>query len=243
MGEDLYLIRMKFDLRRLYHLARRPALSHQPTDVCYLTHCALRELFPDRPPGPFCVMGTKGQTMEVLAYSGEPADALMARARRGGLPDQALEWASFASKKMPGSFAVGSRFRFRVRTCPVVRKARGSRRFRPKAEVDAFLSAVEKVGEGVTVDRESVYRRWLEDGIAREGGARCESVRLAAMLRSRFSRRDRERMAITIDRPDVTFEGTIVVTDSGGFRKLLVRGLGRHRSFGFGMMLLRPSRS
>ena len=40
--------------------------------------------------------------------------------------------------------------------------------------------------------------------------------------------------------PDATLQGTLAVVDSGAFQALLARGVGRHRAFGFGMLLLRP---
>jgi len=51
---------------------------------------------------------------------------------------------------------------------------------------------------------------------------------------------DRRRASRAIDGPDVTFTGTLEVTDSAAFSALLARGLGRHRAFGFGMLLLAP---
>ena len=39
-----------------------------------------------------------------------------------------------------------------------------------------------------------------------------------------------------------TVEGTLTVGDPDAFSRLLARGIGRHRAFGFGMLLLRPAR-
>jgi CRISPR system Cascade subunit CasE len=43
-------------------------------------------------------------------------------------------------------------------------------------------------------------------------------------------------------KPDVTFRGMLEVVEPGAFEALLRRGVGRHRAFGFGMLLLRPHR-
>ena len=48
-----------------------------------------------------------------------------------------------------------------------------------------------------------------------------------------------ERKADTIKRPDVTLTGTLQVTDSSAFVDLLRSGLGRHKSFGYGMLKVR----
>jgi CRISPR system Cascade subunit CasE len=43
-------------------------------------------------------------------------------------------------------------------------------------------------------------------------------------------------------RPDATFRGTLRVDDPARFAAAaLARGVGRHRAFGFGMLLLRPA--
>jgi CRISPR system Cascade subunit CasE len=54
--------------------------------------------------------------------------------------------------------------------------------------------------------------------------------------------RAREARRSVIGRRDVTFEGELQVADAAAFAALLARGVGRHRAFGFGMLLLRPSR-
>jgi CRISPR system Cascade subunit CasE len=43
-----------------------------------------------------------------------------------------------------------------------------------------------------------------------------------------------------IERPNAVLEGHLMVRDPVAFRALLARGVGRHRAFGFGMLLLRP---
>ena len=47
----------------------------------------------------------------------------------------------------------------------------------------------------------------------------------------------------TIVGPDVVLKGRLQVDDSDAFTQLLRRGIGRHRAFGFGMVLLKPARS
>ena len=36
-------------------------------------------------------------------------------------------------------------------------------------------------------------------------------------------------------------QGVLTITDGGAFASLLARGVGRHRAYGYGMMLLRPA--
>ena len=44
-----------------------------------------------------------------------------------------------------------------------------------------------------------------------------------------------------IDGPDVTVDGTLEIIEPEAFANLLIRGVGRHCAFGFGMLLLRPA--
>jgi CRISPR system Cascade subunit CasE len=39
------------------------------------------------------------------------------------------------------------------------------------------------------------------------------------------------------------FSGLLQVEDAAAFTALLARGIGRHRAFGFGMLLLKPATS
>ena len=88
------------------------------------------------------------------------------------------------------------------------------------------------------------YHERFGAGAASVVGARLEEVRLV-----RFTQRERlfrqtqgaERKGARLERPDAVFRGTLVVEDAVGFRRLLERGVGRHRAFGFGMLLLRPA--
>ena len=41
--------------------------------------------------------------------------------------------------------------------------------------------------------------------------------------------------------PDAVMRGNLTVTDSDSFVALLARGIGRHRAYGYGMLLLRPA--
>jgi len=104
-------------------------------------------------------------------------------------------------------------------------------------------------------EREAVYRGWLAARFA--VAVRLESVRLTSLRDVRLWRRGepgpgapsqmhgrsrpRFRERSVIGRREAVFEGTLQVIDAAGLRTLLARGIGRHRAFGFGMLLLRPT--
>jgi CRISPR system Cascade subunit CasE len=51
------------------------------------------------------------------------------------------------------------------------------------------------------------------------------------------------QLSVTINRPEATFHGTFEIQDPTQFAAMLARGVGRHRAYGYGMVLLRaPNR-
>ena len=82
--------------------------------------------------------------------------------------------------------------------------------------------------------RERVYAGWLGE---RCGAAvRIERWRLAAFRRSRTNRGD----GLGPIGPDATLHGDLEVADPEAFTQLVRRGVGRHKAYGYGMLLLRP---
>jgi CRISPR system Cascade subunit CasE len=51
--------------------------------------------------------------------------------------------------------------------------------------------------------------------------------------------READRPVHTVKKPDVTLTGTLTVTDGAAFTDLLRSGIGRHKSFGYGMLKVR----
>jgi CRISPR system Cascade subunit CasE len=101
--------------------------------------------------------------------------------------------------------------------------------------------------------REAVYRDWLEARIgdaARLTAARLVAQRDATLWRKGTPKpgpaaqmydrpRARHGRRAVIGRREAVFEGRLQVADAAAFAGLLARGVGRHRAFGFGMLLLR----
>lgn len=103
-------------------------------------------------------------------------------------------------------------------------------------------------------DRERCYGEWLQRemlGVTATGDARPQrmpaadlegSVRLAEFRQDPFHRSPTKRSrdgGMGPKRPNAVLEGTLRVTDSDAFTSLLARGIGRHRAYGFGMLLVR----
>lgn len=240
----LYMTRLELETRRLFELGKRRRLPSRSLDVGYLVHCALGELFGEQAPAPFAVTGQDRRYTQLLAYGDVPDAGLRELAERFAMPElfALCRWEDVKSKPMPSSWPVGTRVGFEVRACPVVRGARHSPLERKDAEVDAFLAECWRVGKEQDVDREVVYKAWLEQQFIRSEGATLLEARVERFQLTELTRRTQgdERKARLKRKPDVTFRGALEVTAAEPFAALLRRGVGRHRGFGFGMLLLRP---
>jgi CRISPR system Cascade subunit CasE len=177
--------------------------------------------------------------------------ALARLAAEVGTPDDlaVLPPAALRSKPMPERFSAGRRLGFDLRARPVRRAlhditdatASGTIAVRRGREADAFLIDVlarprpddaPGAADGL-VRRGEHYGAWLGERLA--PAATLETVRLAAFRRQRS-----QRGTVRVEGPDATLQGTLVVHDPAAFDRLLAGGVGRHKAYGYGMLMLRP---
>lgn len=241
---ELQMVSMVLDGQGLVRLGHRLHLPATTEDLGYLVHCLLGELFGDLAPAPFVVQPRRGPGIPVLGYSTASASSLKEVAQATATPDvwSACDWDALTSKPMPSTWTAGAEYAFSTRVCPVVRMGQAGAHHRKGAEVDSFLRRCWKVGEGVPVSREDVYVDWLREQVERHGGAGLVQAGLTGFRRARLVRRGHEagrRSPHIAERPDATLDGRLKITGPDAFSALLARGLGRHRGFGFGMLLLR----
>jgi CRISPR system Cascade subunit CasE len=215
----------------------------------YVVHSVLAEAFSECPT-PFEVQD-KGRLLRVLFYSEKDADGLASHAKFAASPEayEAVNWTEAASKPMPESFPAGMELRFSLRACPVVRKASAGkgrnkdgeiRKWDEGTELDAFLSR--QWTSDTELSRKEVYCDWLEHQFDARGGAVPKDVTMERFTIAEMTRRTggNNRSVKSMKRPDVTLQGTLKVEDSAPFARLLRSGLGRHKSFGYGMLKIRP---
>ena len=142
------------------------------------------------------------------------------------------------SKTMPSSWRTSQRLGFEVLLRPVVRRARGAKN--AGAEIDAFQwEACRQSKGGMERSREEVYSDWLADRLERRG-AQLDKAALTSFQRVRTVRK---LGAHATEGPRAVMQGTIVITDPSDFADLVACGIGRHKSYGYGMLLLRPALS
>lgn len=247
---SLHLLHTQPDARLLAAWVARHHTRHerQPSDLGDALHGLLRAAFGDAAPQPFRYLDER---QGLLAYTSLDAEAIRAQvALAEPLAAQTLglgatdQHAGYRLRPFPTRWPQGQVLAFEVRLRPTVRAAKGER--------DAFLHAVE-LAQGAPLQRESVYVQWLREHLARrESAARepwqgavelLDDVHLAGYQRQQIVRRTQaaggeSRRGRVIDGPDALLKGHLRVLHPDAFAHLLARGVGRHRAFGFGMLLL-----
>ncbi len=212
-------------------------------DPDHAMHCLLTECFGDLAPKPFRAMFPRDGSRGCLyGYGYSDADALREASGVYACPLQAriVPAACIDSKPMPSEWRQGKRLGFETRVRPIVRRS-DKADCRPGKEWDAFqLEAEGHPKRKMPRSRQQVYVDWLSDQLDRRGGAslELESTTLVSFQRVRAIRRLRGRHS---EGPDALMRGVLKVTDGDAFARLLARGIGRHRAYGYGMLLLRPA--
>ena len=236
----MHMIDLRLDPLRLLRFAT--LRGHQyDDDYGYALHAWFCATLGALAPKPFRAQESRDGGLRVLGYA--PADAAAINEHLAAFTEpEALavaDWETLASKPMPSVWPAGHRLGFELRACPV---SRGKR------ERDCYLVALERARaiEEEPPPRADVYRQWL----GRQFGevSAISQVALTGLRRVRVHRQRRSstghrRGMQAVDRPDALFTGELTVLDPEGFAVLLARGVGRHRAFGFGMLLLRPPRN
>jgi len=209
-------------------------------DMSYGIHAWLAAAFGDMAPKPWRLLMDRRRPMRVLGYSAATADRLRQRlvefAEPGAFTVVSDPEADIASKPMP-RWSPGRRLAFEILVCPVGRKADSG------LEKDLFLIQVDAVGDG-RVDRGTVYCSWVQERLERDGACEVNTIRLKGFRLVNQVRRAQStggsRKIGRLVRPQALLHGELTVGDPETFGYLVAQGVGRHRSFGYGMLLLRP---
>ena len=247
----LLMSRLEPDITRVARWGMSNGLVRRGADDGYLWHALLRAVFGDFAPKPFFLVEPERRRPYLLGYGAADKATLLAQAHAFASPDaaEAIGLSSLAVKAMPATFVTGARLGFEVRVRPVARTTRNDP-VEPGREIDVFLAAVHKAPPEQKLDRGSVYAEWLARELAKGGAAvEANTVRLISARRARLLRRGEAdnsghrplvRMGEKGGGPDLVMAGELTVTSPAAFSALLARGVGRHRAFGFGMLLLKP---
>jgi CRISPR system Cascade subunit CasE len=242
---SLHLVELPIDLRRLHLWAGQRELAGVFDEGVALHHL-LGEVFGPAALQPFRLMvAPRARRGKLYAYAAHDAAGLCNAAAVSLTPAHAevIDLAQVRSLPRPTTFwKAGQVVGFDLRMRPVVRLASAlagqtvdgaQASFRKGAEIDAFLAAALRKG---AASRSVVYLSWLAARLAPAAELLPGRTRLAGFGRSTIGRNGR-----LLEGPDATVHGTLRILDPAAFAALLARGVGRHRAYGYGMLLLRPA--
>ncbi len=246
----LYMICAELDVNAFHRWAGGQGLIARNTfDPGYALHHLLVQSFGcDLAPKPFRVLiprPERGRQRRGTLYGYAAADA-------AALREAAATFACpLQSQALPTTWQAGQRLGFEVLVRPVSRpkdrrlNTRGGGIRRTGAETDVWQWEASQHPRGrMERSRQAVYTDWLAAQLERRGGAALEpgteqepGTRLTSFQRVRTVRK---RRAHATEGPHAVLQGTLTVTDADAFACLVAHGVGRHRAYGYGMILLRP---
>lgn len=241
---SLHLIELPLSMRALHLWAGGRGMG-SPFDEGFALHHLLGEAFGPSNLQPFRLMVAPGaRTGTIYGYSMNDADALR-QASHGVITPSLMDVIALDQMRSlprpPSYWTEGQRLGFDIRVRPVVRLASAISAktdtgaevaFRKGAEVDAFLADAMRDQK---VSRQEAYLGWLADRLGSAAILDLTGSRLAS-----FERKNIQRNGRRLEGPDAIIHGTLTISDPQAFADLLARGVGRHRSYGYGMLLLRP---
>ena len=261
---NLQMVRAQIESRDF----RRWMGERRLRDPDHAMHCLLTECFGELAPRPFrTILPRDGSNGTLYGYGRSDASVLRESVAMCADPLQSrvLPVDGLDSKPMPESWEAGKRLGFEVRLRPVVRlhkdlwrvptdrlrlfrvdrpgKDEPEERPRPGKECDVFLWEAILHPEGeMKRSREQVYTEWLSEQLDRRGGARLEPerTRLVSFQRIRAFRKAQPAFRHS-EGPDAVIRGILTITNPESFADLLAKGIGRHKAYGYGMLLLRPT--
>ncbi|WP_248322884.1 type I-E CRISPR-associated protein Cas6/Cse3/CasE [Caballeronia sp. Sq4a] len=247
----LNLIHCQPDPQKFGLWASRHGVLPSGGDLGYALHAALHAVFGPLAPKPFYYRDARAG---LIAYSPHSPQALREASALCAAPeladalglDAGPRSAGLNIRAFPTQWQPGRVLGFEVRVRPTRRRERADeKRVR---ERDAFLVACSQRPEDDDLRREAVYAEWLNEQFRSTGAARVVEARMTRFQLTPVLRRTQvvsgdhtPRQSRSIDGPDAVFTGHLRVEESDAFARLLARGVGRHRAFGFGMLVLKPA--
>ncbi|MBN1880445.1 type I-E CRISPR-associated protein Cas6/Cse3/CasE [bacterium] len=260
---ELHLTKFLIETRGLMRLQHFFRIPPDTMDLGYLVHCGISQAFHSCAPKVFSVMdrytrmnnesSNHPRFTQVLGYTKESASTLINHAKTYAEPDilELFDLDQIQSKTVPMNLPIGHLLEFRVKTCPIIRIWRETNGKRRQVERDAWLARV-KSDEEMNVpdyqmpDRETVYSQWFVELINRQKSVSLVEAHMSGLKLDRLVRKTRNRtsdpnQSKRLDRPVAVFQGLLNIQNSESFNDLLYCGIGRHKSFGFGMLLLKPA--
>lgn len=241
----LHLVEIRTDVSRLMAFARVHGIPHfAEDDLGYTVHLWLVAAFGDLAPKPWRLWTGRRYHTRILGYASTDAAALRTRLREFADPSAYTvvpHPEQFIQSRIMPAWQTGRRLGFEVQCCPIGRS--GATRM----EKDIFLVRADQ-RPSAPLSREVVYLEWAQDQLEQGRAATVERMELRGFrlvhlvrLTHNGSAEEPGRRPRILTRPQARLTGELTVNEPPAFTRLLQAGVGRHRAFGYGMLLLRPS--
>jgi len=213
----------------------RKSQSAGVQDTGYAWHGLLRRAFGPSALKPF-VDRMPLRSNLLLGYVERAPDALHVQSDLEPLAVRALGLESLRAIEMPGLWREEQELSFEVRVRPVVR----TRKHAKSGRSDEMDAAVHAKLHAPDISREQAYNDWLKRELDRNGAAELRHIKTLAFRRTQVMRlhQGAPRKPVSVEGPDLWVNGRLLVKSPQAFTALLRRGLGRHRAFGFGCLLV-----
>lgn len=236
----LQIIECQLDPTALLRFLRGQGLDNprRGPDLGYGAHAWLKAAFGDLAPRPWRLLADRKRPARLLGYGTATAERLREQLASFAAPqvEAVCPPDAIAGKPMP-DWRSGRRLGFEVLLCPVGRKAGSG------VEKDLFLLQSDREPDR-ELDRARIYGDWLRPRLEENSACTVERLWLEGFRRTsqqRKSRRDEgPRKVARLERPEALLAGTLRIDDPDAFGKLLASGIGRHKDFGYGMVLVKP---
>lgn len=236
----LYLCQQEIELSRLYRWAGKRKMFPGILDEGYALHAFLTENLGEHAPQPFRLIYTAGASVGTLyGYSEHGAAEINRAATEIAEPEYRQIASSVIDKQMPTTWREGRCFGFEI-------KVRPTTRFRNEQgkmiERDAFLAKVASSSAEAPIERKLVYAEWLSSRLSKNGARLSEDVPVSMPVFQRNKIVRKRGVHGGSEGPDCVLRGVLEVTDETAFTAMLTNGAGRHKAYGYGMLLLRPAK-
>ena len=229
----IYLMKADINLRNM----ARWAAEENHSDPDRTAHCLLTESFgPEDAPRPFLIKATEeyGNLQgTLLAYTRMTVEGLQELAERHQRLAHAsvLDPETIKAVRTPTQWEEGQTLEFEIRTKPTKRSSSRQDGGHGR-EQDFFLASP------TNSSRAETYCQWLARTMSRQGALLADpttmTVRQLSLRRTKHQNNSGWHTA-----PDVTITGPATVINPQLMEQAIANGLGRHKGYGYGMLLLK----
>jgi len=227
-------------MKALFDFLDAEGLTTRDEDLGYGIHAWLNAAFGDLAPKPWRLFMDHRRPSRILGYSPHAASELHQHLYDFAIPsafDVCADPMEMIKSKPVPTWRPGRRLGFEVHCCPVGRKSGTG------IEKDLFLLQADS--SNTPIDRDTVYCNWVRMQLEKDDATSVIDANLFGFRLVRQSRSTQEingqRVPRQLTRPQAIIRGELIVNSPAKFTDILARGIGRHRAFGYGTVLLRPS--